>query len=66
MIHGGKKANISLVSMALSTVHCSSWLKTEKRKQQKASDPAVGDDGIRDYLNENPAVPQSGADGCST
>lgn len=24
---------------------------------------AVGDDGIRDDLNENPAVPQSAADG---
>lgn len=47
---------------------CSSWFKIHKRrkKQHKASDPAVGDDGIRDDLNKNPAVPQSGTDGCQT
>lgn len=45
---------------------CSSWFKIDKsrKKQHKASDPAVGDDGIRDDLNKNPAVPQCGTDGC--
>lgn len=32
-----------------------SWLKIEK--QEEASDPAVGDDGIGDDLNKNSAVP---------
>lgn len=61
----GQKANISIVSMAL-FAHPGWRLEKKRRRKQTESRPAVGDDGIRDDLNKNPAAPQSGADGCST
>lgn len=39
-------------------------MRQKKKRKKTGIRPAVGDDGIGDDLNENPAEPQSGADGC--
>lgn len=53
-----EKAN--MLSMPL---FAHSGRRFKKKKKGEGIRPAVGDDGIGDDLNDNPAVPQSGADG---